>query len=169
MLANDYNFIANTLLEAGRADEAGTTFALQIATSDKANLPAEVKETTRRGGLYDAARVALAKHDVATAKAKAAQYATQVAAVKNPFELRQHHELEGMIALEDKKFGVAVSELARANQRDPRVLYLQAVALKGAGDASAAKAMATKAADFDGLAPDYAYVRARARALADGK
>ena len=38
MLANDYNFIANTLLEAGRPDDAAAKFKLQVETSDKANL-----------------------------------------------------------------------------------------------------------------------------------
>ena len=42
--------------------------------------------------------------------------------------MRQTHELAGRIALEEKKPGVAVSELALANQQDPRVLYLLAVA-----------------------------------------
>ena len=165
MLANDYNFIANTLLEAGRADAAAIKFKLQIETSDKANLPDEVKETTRRNGLYDEARIAIAKHDLATAKTKAAQFAKQVAVKQNPFELRQQHELLGMIAIEDKKFSVAIDELSHANQRDPRVLYLSAVAMRGAKDTKGAKAMAAKAADFNGLAPDYAYVRAKAQAL----
>jgi tetratricopeptide (TPR) repeat protein len=165
MLANDYNFIANTLLEAGRPDDAAAKYELQIETSNKANLPDEVKETTRRQGLYDDARVAIAKHDLATAKAKQAQFAKQVAVKQNPFEVRQQHELLGMIALEDKKFSVAVDEFAHANQRDPRVLYLAAVALGGAKDTKGAKAMAAKAADFNGLAPDLVYVRAKAQAL----
>jgi len=166
MLANDYNFIANTLLEAGRPDDAAAKYKLQIETSNKANLPDEVKETTRRQGLYDDARVAIAKHDLATAKAKQAQFAKQVAVKQNPFEVRQQHELLGMIALEDKKFSVAVDELSHANQRDPRVLYLAAVALGGTKDSKGAKAMAAKAADFNGLAPDLVYVRAKAQALA---
>lgn len=165
MLANDYNFIANTLLEAGRADEAGAKFKLQIETSDKANLPDEVKETTRRGGIYDEARVALAKKDLKTARERAALYAKQVGMKQNPFELRQSHELLGMIAIDDGKFPTAVEELGKANQRDPRVLYLAAVAKKGAGDVKAAKVMAAKAADFNGLAPNYAYVHAKAKAL----
>ncbi|HET9987904.1 MAG TPA: tetratricopeptide repeat protein [Kofleriaceae bacterium] len=166
MLANDYNFIANTLLEAGRPDEAAAKYKLQQELNDKADLPAEVKETTRRGGLYDEARVALAKHDLKTAKAKAAAYAKQVSVKQNPFEVRQQHELLGMIAIDESQWKTAVDELSHANQRDPRVLYLAAVAIKGAGDAKGAKAMAAKAANFNGLAPDYAYVRAKAQALA---
>ena len=165
MLANDYNFIANTLLEAGRVDEAAAKFKLQVETSDESELPAGVKELTRRGELYDEARIAIAKHDLATAKTKSALYSKQVAGKGNPFELRQQHELAGMVAIEDKKFSVAVDELAHANQRDPRVLYLQAVALHGMKDETRAKQMAAKAADFNGLAFNYVYVRAKAQAL----
>ncbi|MEP6859150.1 MAG: tetratricopeptide repeat protein [Deltaproteobacteria bacterium] len=165
MLSNDYNFIGNTLLEAGRADEAAAKYKLQQEMNDKANLPAGVKETVKRTGLYDDARVALVKHDLKTAKARAAEYAKQVNVKQNPFEVRQAHELNGMVAIEDKQWKTAVDQLGHANQRDPRVLYLEAVAMKGAGDAKGSKAMAAKAANFNGLAPNFGYVRAKAQAL----
>jgi len=165
MLANDYNFVANTLLEAGRPDEAAAKYKLQQEANAKANIPDGAKELTKRSGLYDDARVALAKHDVKTAQAKAKAFAQQVSVKQNPFEVRQSHELNGMVALETKQWKTAADELAHANQRDPRVLYLAALALKGEGDAKGAKAMALRAADFNGLAPDYAYVRANAKAL----
>src|SRR6185436_10924514 len=103
--------------------------------------------------------------DVAGAKAKAEAYGKSVAAKQVPFEVRQHHELLGTIAIADGAFKVAVAELAKANQRDPRVLYLSAVALKGAGNAKGARAMATRAAEFRGLAFNYAFVRTKAKAL----
>jgi hypothetical protein len=70
-----------------------------------------------------------------------------------------------MVAIEDKQWKTAVDQLGHANQRDPRVLYLEAVAMKSAGDAKGAKAMAAKSANFNGLAPDFGYVRAKAQAL----
>jgi len=166
MLANDYNFLGNTLLEAGRPDEAAAKYKLQQEANEKANVPDGVKELTKRSALYDDARVALAKHDVKTAQTKAKAFAQQVSVKQNPFEVRQSHELNGMVALETKQWKTAADELAHANLRDPRVLYLAAIALAGEGDAKAAKAMALRAADFNGLAPDYAYVRAKAKALA---
>ena len=48
------------------------------------DVPAEVKEATRRQHLFDEARVALARKDLAGAKAKAAAYATAVAAQEDP-------------------------------------------------------------------------------------
>ena len=73
-----------------------------------------------------------------------------------------------MIALAEKKWAVAVRELAKGNPRDPRMLYLSAVALAGKGDAKGSRAMAKRAAEFNGLAVNFAYVRARAKALLAG-
>ncbi|HEU0092065.1 MAG TPA: tetratricopeptide repeat protein [Vicinamibacteria bacterium] len=157
--------MGDILIEAGRIDEAVKKYQEQVATIDKADAPAQVKETAHRQALFDEARVALARHDVAGAKAKAAAYASAVAAHKVPFEMRQTHELAGRIALEEKKPGVAVSELAQANQQDPRVLYLLAVAHQAAGDPVKAKLAGVQAADFNGLSNTYGYVRAKAKAM----
>jgi len=165
--AFDLNFAGNINLEAERWDAAAKAFDAQIALTDKADVPAEAKTAARRNHLYDEARVALGKGDLATARAKAKDYAAQVEAKKIPFEIRQRHELDGMIAMAAKDWKTAVTELARANQRDPRVLYLEAVALHGAGDASKAKAMATKAATFNELAINLGFVRAKSAALAN--
>ena len=87
-------------------------------------MPPEAKAATRRNYLFEQARAAVAKHDLATAKAKAAAYGTEVAARKVPFELRQQQELEGLIALEEKRYAAAAQAFAKANQQDPRILYL---------------------------------------------
>ena len=79
-----------------------------------------------------------------------------------PFELRQLHELNGSIALAGKRATAAVQELKQANQQDPRILYLTAVALREAGDAKNAAAIAAKAAKFNGLSFNDAFVRDKA-------
>jgi tetratricopeptide (TPR) repeat protein len=163
--ANDLNFKANTLLEAGRADDAAAAFAAGVAASEQSTTPADVKETARRNTLYDQARVALVRRDVAGAKTAVASYAKQVAIKQIPFEVRRQHELAGLIALAERKPKIAVAELAQANQQDPRVLYLYAAALADAGDANKAQAAARKAADFNALSLNYGYVRVKAKAL----
>ena len=160
-----YNQMGNVLLEAGRIGEAAAKYEQQIATIDKANVPAQVKEGAHRQALFDAARVALAKSDRAGAKAKAAEYAAAVEAGNRPFEVRQSHELAGRIGLADKNYKLAVAELRQANDQDPRVLYLTALALQGAGDAQQAKEVGAQAADFNGLSATYGYVRGKARAM----
>ncbi|MEO6325709.1 MAG: tetratricopeptide repeat protein [Thermoanaerobaculia bacterium] len=162
--AGDANLMGNILLEAGRPDEARVKFGEQLQLIGSANVPAEVKEQARRNGLFDDARVALAKNDIAGASLKAEQYAKLVAAKGRFFEMRQRHELQGRIALAEKNYPLAVAELRQANQQDPRALYLLAVALKESGD-PAARELALKAANFNGIAPNYPYVRTKAKAL----
>ena len=164
-LSGDYNQIGDILLEAGRADEALARYKQQVATMEAAKVPAEVKEATRRQHLFDQARVALARKDLATAKAKAGEYAVQVAAKRIPFEVRQQHELAGRVALAEGDAAAAVAELEQANQQDPRVLYVLAVALKGTGDVPKSEQVAARAANFNGLSPTYGFVRAKARAM----
>ena len=82
--------------------------------------------------------------------------------MKRPFEVRQQHELAGMIALAGKQYAEASRELALANQQDPRVLYLQSVALRGAGDQRAAESMATRAVKYNGLNFNCAYIKGKA-------
>jgi tetratricopeptide (TPR) repeat protein len=158
--------MANVLLEAGRVDAAAAKFREQVETIDKAEVAAEVKEAAHRQALFDEAKVALAKNDVASAKAKASSYGTAVAAKNVPFEVRQTHELAGRIALAEKSYETAAGELRQANQQDPRVLYLTAVALQGKGDLQAAGETASRAADFNGLSNTYGYVRSKAKAMA---
>jgi tetratricopeptide (TPR) repeat protein len=159
------NLIGNILLEAGRVDAAEAKFREGLATIEKAEVAAQVKEGAQRQALFDAARVALARNDAVAAKAKAADYAKAVAAKNIPFEVRQSHELAGRIALAEKSYDAAAGELRQANQQDPRVLYLTAVALQGKGDVLAAKQVGTQAADFNGLSNTYGYVRGKAQAM----
>ncbi len=157
--------MANILLEAGRVDAAEAKFREGLATLEKADVAAQVKEAAQRQALFDAARVALARSDVASAKTKASEYSKAVAAKNIPFEVRQSHELQGRIALAEKSYDVAAAELRQANQQDPRVLYLTATALQGKGDLLAAKQVGTQAADFNGLSNTYGYVRGKAQAM----
>ena len=164
-MAGDLNLMGNILVEAGQPDRALAKYAQQLEAIAAADVPAEVKETVRRNALANEARVALARKDLATAKAKAASYGQQVAVKKIPFEMRQQHELFGRIALEEKSYPAAVAELEQANQQDPRVLYLLALALQGKGDGARARAVLSRAADFNGIANNYPYVRSKAKEL----
>ncbi len=164
-LSGTQNQMGNVLLEAGRIDDAAAKYKEQVATIDKADAPAQVKEATHRQAIFDEARVALARNDPATAKTRAAAYATAVEARKIPFEVRQSHELAGRLALVQKDYATAVTELRQANQQDPGVLYLTAVALQGKGDLQGAKNAGVQAADFNGLSNTYGYVRGKAKAM----
>jgi len=167
-LSGDYNQMGEILLEASRIDAAVAKFAEQLKAIDRADVPAEVRQAVQRNGLFDVARVALAKGDLATASAKAAEYAKQVAVHNIPFEVWQQHETAGRVALAKKEWATAVAELEQANQQDPRVLYLLASALQGKGDAQRAREVAARAADWNAYAVNYAFVRSKAKRMAAG-
>jgi tetratricopeptide (TPR) repeat protein len=164
-LAGTYAQAGNILLEAGRLDAAAARFKERDATIAKADVAAQVKDGAKRQALFDEARIALGKSDLATAKTKAAAYATAVGAIKIPFELRQSRELAGRIALAEKDYKTAAAAFREANQQDPRVLYLTALADRGKGDLAAAKQASAQAADWNALSPTYGYVRGKAKAM----
>jgi tetratricopeptide (TPR) repeat protein len=161
-MSGDLNQMGDVLREAGRLDEAAAKYSESVATIEKAQVPEEVREAARRNFVFEEGRLAVARNDLATAKTKAAEYGRQVAVRQAPFEVRQEHELLGLIALAEKRYAEATQEFARANQQDPSVLYLSAIAWRKAGDAAKGAALAGKAAKFNGLAFNYAYVRQKA-------
>jgi hypothetical protein len=162
-MSGDLNQMGDVLREAGRADEASAKYAESLSVIEKADVPQSVKDGTRRNDLFEQGRVAAAKNDLATAKAKAAEYTSQVSNRKVPFELRQQRELAGMIALAEKHGAYAVKEFQQANQRDPRIIYLTSLALDAAGDRAKAATLRTDVANFNELNFNYAYVRSKAR------
>jgi tetratricopeptide (TPR) repeat protein len=160
--------MGNVLLEAGRVDAAAEKYRERTRIIDEADVAAQVKEGARRQALFDEAGVALARSDLGSAKGRAAVYSKAVTAKGIPFEVRQGHELAGRIALAEKDYATAAAELRQANQQDPRVVYLTAVALQGKGDARSAKELATQAAEWNGLSNTYGFVRSKARTLVSG-
>jgi tetratricopeptide (TPR) repeat protein len=165
-LSGDLNLIGDVLREAGRLDEALAKYGESAAAIDKAQVPDSVKEATRRNHLFEQGRVAVAKGDLTTAKAKSAEYAKQVAVKNVRFEVQQQHELAGLIALAEKRGAAAVQELKASNQQDPRIMFLTAEAMRAAGDTQNAATLAAKAAKFNGLNFNYAFVRAKAAKVA---
>ena len=166
LMSGDLTRMGDVLREAGRTADALAKYEEAVAVINKAKVPEEVKEATRRTHVFEEGRIAAARNDVATAKAKLAEYTRQVAPKKRPFEVRQQHELAGLVALAEGQHAAAAREFQLANQQDPRILYLTAVALRGAGDSGRAVKFAAKAAKFNGLNFNYGYVRNNARKLA---
>jgi hypothetical protein len=154
--------MGDVLREASRFDDAAAKYAEAVRVITAASVPEEVKAATQRNAMFEASRLAAERGDVTTAKAKAGEYERQIATRHAPAERRQHRELLGLIALAEKRAAAAVQEFAQANQQDPRILYLTALASREAGDTQKAAAFAAKAAKFNGLAFNYAYVRNKA-------
>lgn len=161
-ISGDLVQMGDVLREAGRLDDALAKYGEAVKVMDGSQLAEPIKSATRRQNVFEEARVAVAKHDLATAKSKAAEYSRLIAPRNAPFELRQQHELAGMIALAEKRYAAATEEFGQSNQRDPRVLLLMAEAAQGAGSAEKATALAQKAAHFNELSFNFAYVKKKA-------
>jgi tetratricopeptide (TPR) repeat protein len=166
-MSGDAQLIGNILLNAGRTDAAAKRFWQALDLVDKSSLSDDVKQDTRLADHYNKGRVALANGDVTTAKTEAKAYADGAAARQNKFRVRQAHELEGRIALADKQYDDAIMHFGQANQQDPEVVYLTALAYQSKGDGAKAKELAAKAAQANVLPlVSYAFVRAKARKMA---
>jgi tetratricopeptide (TPR) repeat protein len=162
-MTGDLQLKGNILLEMGKYDDARAQYEKLLKMTQDSNLSQEIKDNAALFHHYNLARVALGKKDLETAKTEADAYGKGVEAKKNAGQMRQFHQLRGLIALEFKKYDNAVSELKQANQQNPYDLYRLCQAYQGEGDASSAKEACGKAANFNSLpAIQYAFVRGKA-------
>jgi tetratricopeptide (TPR) repeat protein len=168
-MAGDLQLKGNILLEMGRFDDAKKAYedAMKAITGD-ANLSQANKDNAALFHHYNLARVAIGKKDLTTAKTETETFRKGSEAAKNQNQIKQAHELAGMIALSEKNYDQAITELAQSNQQNPNNLFLLGEAYQGKGDEAKAKASFTKAAKFNSLPQlNYAFVRAKAeKALA---
>jgi tetratricopeptide (TPR) repeat protein len=159
-MTGDLQLRGNILLEMGKYDEAKVQFEKLIKMTQDSNLSQQIKDNASLFHHYNLARVALGKKDLATAKSEASAYMN---GVKNPLQTKQAHQLMGLIAMEEKDYDKAVSELKQANQQNPYDLYRLCQAYSAKGDAASAKEQCQKAANFNSLpAIQYAFVRTKA-------
>ncbi len=153
------------LIEGGKADQAKAEFDGQLKMIEGSTLSQEIKENAKRIHHYNMARVALAKKDLAGAKAEAEEFRKSAAASKNPFTAKNVHELDGIIALAEKDYDKAIAELQQANQQNPQDLYRMCQAYAAKGDRDKAAELCKQAADFNSLPdPNYSFVRTKAKA-----
>jgi tetratricopeptide (TPR) repeat protein len=168
-MVGDLQLKGNVLLEMGKYDEAKAEFARALKMTDDSNQSPEIKTATRLFDHFNSARVALGKKDLPTAKSEAEQFTQGAVASKNPNQVKQGHSLLGAIALEEKNYDLATTELQQANQQNPYDLYRQCLAFQGKGDAAKAKDFCKKAAEFNSLPQmNLAFIRARAAKIAKG-
>jgi tetratricopeptide (TPR) repeat protein len=166
-MSGDALLIGNILLDAGRTAEAANRFRHALDLIERSSLSDDVKQDARLGDRLNRGSVALASGDLATAKSEAAAYAEGARSRQNKLRLQQAHQLEGAIALKERQYDAAIGHLAQANQQDPQVLYLTALAWQGKGDSVKAKELAGRAAHANVLPlVSYAFVRAKAAKLA---
>ena len=151
----------------GKPDEAKVAFEKLLKMTEESNLSADIKANAKLFHHFNLARVAVAKKDLTTAKAEAAEFEKGVMAKNNPGQTRQVHSLNGMIALEEKNYEKALAALQLANLQNPYDLYRICLAYQGKGDAAKTKEACTKAANFNPLPQlNQAFIRTKAAKIA---
>jgi tetratricopeptide (TPR) repeat protein len=168
-MSGDFAAKANILLEMGRYDEALKTFDASVDIIEHSDLSANMKKNVLVIAHFNRAQVAVARGDLATAREETEEYWQGVKKKNNSNQIRFTHELNGLIALAEKKYDKATAELLQANQQDPYNIYRIALAFEGKGDLARAEEFYKKAAEFYGLpALNYAFIRAKAAAKGAG-
>jgi tetratricopeptide (TPR) repeat protein len=163
-MAGDLQLKGNVLVEMGKYDEAKQAFERGLKMTADSNLSQEIKDNAALIQHYNLARIALGKKDLPVAKTEAEEFRKGAETTKNTVQIKQAHELAGMIALEEKNYDLAISELQQANQQNPQDLYRLCQAYQGKGDTAKAKESCTKAASFNSLPQlNYAFIRAKAK------
>lgn len=164
-MSGDLNLMGDILLRAGRVDQAVEQYEASIDMMISSDATDEVKKASERNIIFDLARIALWRGDLDDASVLASDYRKAVAEHKIRFEVRQSHELDGMVALARGDSDSALAELALANQQNPQVLMLTARTHAAAGDAAAARHACEQVIEFNQLSFNLAYVRNTAREL----
>jgi tetratricopeptide (TPR) repeat protein len=163
-MASDAVSMGDILLEADQVDAAMKRYQQALDLQLKSGLPDEVKEDAQLAHRYNAGRVALKKNNLAKARSEARAYLEGATAKKNDTRIRQAHALAGMIALREKKYDEAIKELGQANQQDPYVIYVVALAQQGKGDQTEASRTFKRAAEMYVLPTlNYVFIRAKAK------
>jgi tetratricopeptide (TPR) repeat protein len=165
-MAADVTAIGDVLLEAGKPDQAKQRYEQALQLQERSDLPEEVKENARLVHHYDLGRVAVAAHDAKAAEPHATAFLQGATAKKNDGELRLAHQLLGAIALEDKDFARAITELGQGNQQDPYTVYRLGLAYQESGDTAKAADAFRRAANQNTLPTlNYAFVRTKAKKM----
>jgi tetratricopeptide (TPR) repeat protein len=162
-MVGDLIVMGDILLESGKPDEALEKYKEAVEVVQASDLSEDVKDNVRRNNLFNAARVALKKGELDTAKSDAAEYYKEVKAVNNPFQIKLYRELSGQIALEEKNYDKAIEELQQSSLQNPYTWYRLGLAYQGKGDRSKARDLFRKAARWNAVnSLTYSFVRRKA-------
>ena len=167
-MSGDFNTMGNILFEAGRYNEAKMKYKEALQVMESSELAEEVKENTRRLNLYNNGRIALMAGMIDAAKKMADEFETRANNANNTFQIWLAHYLNGLIALEEDNYQVAINEFEKANLQNPQTYYYMAVASSEAGDDANAEMYAEKCANFNSLINlNQAFVRNQAKKLSE--
>jgi tetratricopeptide (TPR) repeat protein len=169
-MAADLQAKGNILLEARKYADSQKAFDRSLQLTEGSGLSQEIKENARRLHHFNLTMIAVGKKDYTTAKAEAEEFRKGAEASKNPAQVKQAHELAGVIALAEKNYDSTIAELEQANLQNPRNLYRLYEAYQGKRDSAKAQEYRSQAASFNPLPQlNYAFTRAKAQKTGSNK
>jgi tetratricopeptide (TPR) repeat protein len=169
-MAADLQAKGNIIAEMQRYDAAQQEFDRSLQIVVGSTLSQAIKDNAKLLHHFNLAALAIGKKDYASAKSHTQEYRAGADASKNPGQVKLAHELAGRIALAERDYDAAITELEQANEQDPRNLYRLSQAYQAKGDAARAHDYCKKAAEFYSLPQmNYAFIRAKAQKMAAKK
>jgi len=166
----DAQFKGNILAEMGKYDAAREQYERALKLIEDSNLGQDLKDNTKLFHHYNLTTVAAGKKDFGTAKKEAEEFRKGAEAKNNAVLVKQAHELAGIIALAQKQYDPAISELQQASQQNPRNLYRLCQAYQAKGDTAKTRDFCGQAANFNSLPQlNLAFVRTKAKKMAGEK
>jgi tetratricopeptide (TPR) repeat protein len=166
-MAADLQAKGNIIAEMQRYDVAQQQFDRSLQMVEGSSLSQAIKDNAKLQHHFNLTVLALGKKDYAGAKNHAQEYHAGADASRNPGQIKLAHELTGRIALAEKDYDTAITELEQANEQDPRNLYRLSQAYLAKGDNSRSQDYRKKAAEFNSLPQlNYAFIRAKAQKAA---
>lgn len=170
---NDFVSMAADLQAKGNIFAAMPNYAAAKQQFDKSfqmiqssSASDEIKQNSRLLHEFNLAAIAIEQKDFAAAKTHIDEFHKGAETTKNSIQIAQSHELAGRLALAQKDYDAALTELAQANQQDPRNLLRLSQAYAGKGDSAKAQQWLQQAAEFNSLpALPYAFIRTKAKKM----
>jgi tetratricopeptide (TPR) repeat protein len=169
-MAADLQAKGNILAAMSKYDDAAQEFERSLQLIQASGLSQEIKDNATLLHHFNQAAVAIGKKDHSGAKAHAEEFRKGAEASKNDLQVKQAHELAGRIALGEKNYETAITELQQANLQNPDNIFRLGQAYAGKGDHAKAMEYYVQAAEFNSLPQlNYAFIRVKAQKLAAGK
>jgi tetratricopeptide (TPR) repeat protein len=169
-MAADLQAKGNIARAAQKYDDAKRFFDRSFQMVQESGLSQGIKDNAVLVHDYNLSVIAVGKRDFAAAKSEAEEYRKAAEAGNNPAQVRNAHELAGIIALAQKDYETAIGELQQANQQNPQNLFRLGQAFQAKGDSAKAQDYFAKAGGFNSLPQlNYAFVRVKAQKSAGEK
>jgi tetratricopeptide (TPR) repeat protein len=133
-MAEDLENMGHILLECGKSDKALRKYKQATKLVGQSSLAPVIKEAAEQTYFYHATRVAIRQGYLVTARRHFAKYRNLTATAIDPIRVKWSHELAGAIALAEREYETALTELQSADRQDPCNLLRLAQAYHGLGN-----------------------------------